>query len=420
MLRDFLVSCALYYLTLLPVVLGVCFGVDYLIRREYYDFPGFAISQPPRGDYLDACANWDGVWYADIARQGYTFDPQEGSYVIFFPGFPLLGRALSRLTGVEETGALVFVANLSLFGSIVMFRAYLRHRYSGCSERVVDLATVLLLTLPSGVFFRLAYSESLFLLCMLLGMYGIARGWTPWISAVAFGAATGVRAVGIGLIVVWAWYAWRYTKRDSLHAFEEGGGLLWSRLGRLCRVLAALPVSAWGLCGYMYYLWAKFGDGLIFQSHHAQFDALSNVPMVEKLVHVVTLEPMWSVYTGRFPIHWSSHEAVLNPIFTLRFMNPLFFGLSVVLTVIGVLRRWLSVDEAVLCAVMLGIPYVTKGHDGGMLGMARYSSVVFPTTMVMALLLVRLPECARWLIVALFTTLVAFYAALFAAWHIVV
>ena len=94
------------YSTILLVAFGVLFGTEYLTRQEYNDFPGVAISQPATS-FLNAFANWDGVWYADIVRQGYTYDPSEGSYVVFFPVYPALGWVVSKLTGMTAVPALL-------------------------------------------------------------------------------------------------------------------------------------------------------------------------------------------------------------------------------------------------------------------------------------------------------------------------
>lgn len=62
---------------------------------------------------------------------------------------------------------------------------------------------------PFGVFFHVAYTESLFLLLLLLVMYGIERRWHPVTVALIAGLASGTRAMGTALIVPLVLYVWQ-------------------------------------------------------------------------------------------------------------------------------------------------------------------------------------------------------------------
>src|SRR5206468_3879630 len=55
--------------------------------------------------------SWDAAWYGDIARGGYDGVAKEG--LRFFPLFPLLGKALALLPGVDASLGTVIVANVS-------------------------------------------------------------------------------------------------------------------------------------------------------------------------------------------------------------------------------------------------------------------------------------------------------------------
>src|ERR1700716_2242392 len=49
------------------------------------------------GPLVQAWVRWDSGWYADIARDGYWYIPGRQSPVAFFPGYPLVMRALITL-----------------------------------------------------------------------------------------------------------------------------------------------------------------------------------------------------------------------------------------------------------------------------------------------------------------------------------
>jgi hypothetical protein len=389
---------------------GVSFGLDFLTRQDYNDFPGFLINQPA-GTLLTAFASWDGAWYADIVRSGYKYDPLEGSHVVFFPAYPSLAWLVSRMTGASAELSLLLVSHASLVGSLAVLRMYIETRFPDWRSSKCNFAGVVLLCLPCSMFLRMAYSESLFLLFILAASYGILRRWRPWEVAICFGAASGVRAVGAGLVLVSVYYAW--TSARPITQPTTLVALVW----RLARCGVIVPLSLWGLFGFMAYLYFEFGDPLLFQSNHVHFDNRGGLPAVDKLRNLLTLEPIWSVYTGDSLQHWTTYEPVHNPLFTLRFMNPLYFVLTCVLIGLGKHIGLLNRHELLLSAILVTIPYVTKGHDGGMLGIGRYMSVVFPAWIVLAHFLWRLKPDLRAAVAGCGFSLIAINSAQFAAWY---
>ena len=65
--------------------------------------------QPPikSNPVVQGLTRWDGGWFIRIANDGY----RERADTNFFPLFPLMGRYISRFTGLSIPAALVFVAN---------------------------------------------------------------------------------------------------------------------------------------------------------------------------------------------------------------------------------------------------------------------------------------------------------------------
>lgn len=400
----------MHYLCFLPVMTGVSFGLDFLTRQDYKDFPGFLIHQP-ESNLLTAYASWDGAWYADIVRSGYKYDPKEGSHVVFFPIYPSLASLVSWITGASPELALLLISHTALIGSLAVLKLYLADRFPHWAPDRRDFVVIAMLCLPCSAFLRMAYSESLFLLFILVALYGVQRQWHPWEVAVCFGAASGVRAVGAGLVLVSVYYAWTNAPATTLTASPLAP--VW----RLARCLFMIPLSLWGLIGFMTYLYLEFGDPFVFQSNHVHYDSRSGLPVDQKLWNLITLEPIWSVYTGDSLSHWTTYEPVQNPQFTLRFMNPIYFALTCTLIGLGKCAGILNRYELLLSAILVAIPYVTKGHDGGMLGMGRYMSVVFPAAIVLGYFLWKLKPDFRSAITGLGFSMVALNSAQFAAWY---
>jgi len=189
---DFLGAGLLcYYLTGLIAVLGVLVGHHYLKPAPH--------PAGPRGDLLDAFAYWDGRWYVAILQHGYTYQPGQPSNVAFFPAFPLLGRAAADITGLRPEVALLLVSHLCLAAACVVLAAYAHRRY-GSGHPAAPYALLAFGLFPTTFFFRMAYSESLFLLAALLALYGMERRWPPVVIAALIGLTTGTRAVGVALL----------------------------------------------------------------------------------------------------------------------------------------------------------------------------------------------------------------------------
>lgn len=398
-------AISLYLVGLVPVLLGAWLGTTSLRFQARDVDAGFLIRQPPR-TLLNAFANWDGVWYASIARNGYHDSENQGAFFVFFPFFPLLGRLVGQMTGFSEILSLLIVSHAALIGCLLLFRNYIAIRFPDWSRQQIDLAIVVLLCLPNGMYLRFAYSESLFLFLTLLAAICMERGFQPWIPAMIVGGATGVRAVGAGFVLVTIYYTWNFSRgRDATVTYRCMGMVL------------PVLLSLWGIAAYSVFLGMEYGDPLLFQRSHRLFDLRSESPLGQKVWNLLSLEPIWSVYVGPSLNQLSAEEAISNPVFVPRFMNPIYFVAAVLLVAYGRSAKLISTRELLFAAVMLGIPYATKGHDGAMQGLARYVIVVFPAWIVLSRLLLNLPEGVRTVLIGLGFVFLALNSAQFAAWY---
>jgi hypothetical protein len=212
---------------------------------------------------LNGFATWDGVWYADIARDGYRFDPRKGSHVVFFPMYPVFGWAINLLTGCGVVLALVLFSQFVFLADLWLLRLYVRARFPEAEDLLADQTLLALGLLPGTFWFRMAYSDGLLLLFVLLFLLGLQQKWSLWWLAVIAGAVTGTRAVGVTLSIIWLV---EVVRRQSIAAdgsplrtlFRTAG---WALLGG--------PVAIWGVLTFMAHLWWVFGDPMLFtQTKH--------------------------------------------------------------------------------------------------------------------------------------------------------
>jgi hypothetical protein len=204
------------------------------------------ISKSSIGDIL---SRWDGGWYLSIVRNGYPsfVPPGSGvaaqSSIAFFPGYPLLIRALSSpygLSPVVAGCAISLVAGLA--ATVGLWQLAVRLS----DEATADRTVVLFAFLPSAFVMSMIYADALFLLlavCCLIALLD-----ERWVTAGAAAAAAGiVRPTAVALCLACAW-----------------GAVVAIRRGRSWRALAAPALAPWGALLYLGYLWIHTGDALAF------------------------------------------------------------------------------------------------------------------------------------------------------------
>jgi len=396
--RDWL-SCVstgflYYYLTTMIVVVAAVLGHDLLPR-----------SRDPRAtqdDALHAFANWDGEWYLSIVERGYAYDTTKRSSVAFFPAYPLLAWGLARATGVDPIVSLLIISHASLIAAFALTLAYVRLRFPDDKQELGEYVLLSLGLFPTALFFRMAYSESLFVLLTVLCLYGMERRWPLLILALLVGFATATRPVGLALLPPFVLHVWH----RSASRQQFGIRLTW-----------LLPLSLWGIAAYMGYQWLTFGEPLAFFKTQGNWRVYRPSSLSEKASALVTLKPVWGNFDPSSPGYWLRHTVYPNPFASLSFMNPLFFVAGSIFIVIGFCRRWLSAYEILLACFLLLIPYVASSYEIHMAGMGRFVAAMFPLHLVLGQIFARLRGSLAALLLSVSACFLTLYAALFAAWY---
>jgi hypothetical protein len=210
---------------------------------------------PPKASlFLQALGSWDGSWYLLIAAHGYFPAPSQfpiapGSAFGFFPGWPLLLRGLSDLTGL--TPIVVGVAMAFVFGAAASVALWYLVRHL-CDDAVADRAVVLWVFFPGAVVLSMVYSEALAILLCAVCLLALLKG--QWLVAgCAAGVATGVHPEALVLVACCLWAAGVAVWRDRDW---------WS--------LLAPVLSLAGVAAYFLYLWNATGD--LLRWYHVERD----------------------------------------------------------------------------------------------------------------------------------------------------
>lgn len=345
------------------------------LAGEVYSFgPQSQISRvyvPPR--YLGS----DGALYLMIAKDGYTYDPEEGSLVAFFPLYPMSVRAIVCATGLSYEAATLVVAHAYLAGAFVGLSFYARRRFGPRNSDVPACVLLALGLCPPTFFLRMAYSESCFLFFVVLAMLAMERHWPSLATALFVGAATAARAVGVCLVPVFAVYVWRNSP---------------TRGGAVARLVLLLPLAASGLAAFMVYQHLAFNDAFAFAKTQQHFVTGSVVAPWEKTLSLLSLEPIWSVYRSDSAFYWQRVQPGTNAWLNLAFANPIYVLGGVTAVIVGFSKRWLTSYETLLAALLLFVPYLTQACETCMAAQGRYMAVAFPVYLVLGRLLAQLPR----------------------------
>jgi hypothetical protein len=206
---------------------------------------------------VTAWERFDGLWYLRIAAHGYANG--DGS-AAFFPLYPVVTRAVSTVIGSHPLAAALLVSNASFAASlVVMYALTLRET----SEETARRAVVYMAVFPTSFFFLAPYSESLFLLLVLLTFWFARHDrWAP--AACAAAAAALTRNLGVVLVLPMAVEAWQRSR-------SSGGGLVRRMAWSSGPVLA---MAAW--LGF----WQAFaGDWLAPLHQQANWDRVLENPV---------------------------------------------------------------------------------------------------------------------------------------------
>lgn len=339
--------------------------------------------------FLGYWAHWDGAWYAEIVAQGYG--ERAPASTAFFPLYPLLVKLGTMLGGGPAPWGVLVSLVSTLFA---LFFVY------GISERLYDAraaraATLCLAFFPAAFFLNAVYTEALFL-ALTTGTVWAALVRRNFLLAGLLGAlAAATRNVGVLLLVplLWEWVR---------HRRELG----WR--GLLC--VSLVPA---GLAAYAGYLWARFGDPLVFARQQGDYwnrevagplDTLREARQAAGIGLDYVLDPA-ALFLGADATPALEASNVLNLAFLALFVVVALAGLFV-----------LPPGLSVYAALLVLLPVLTPSPRFPLMSLPRFVLGAFPFFLVLGYLLSRRRlTLVPWLVIS--GVLGAALAAMFATWR---
>ncbi len=282
--------------------------------------------------WIWAFANFDGVHYLRIAKDGYTYQYTQ----VFFPLYPILIKLVSFITSGNYLIAALIISNISFLVALMIFYKLVVKIYN---PKVALWAIIFLLTFPTSFYFGAVYTEGLFFL-MIISSFYLANQNKNWQSALVGLFASATRLVGLFLGIL----------------------LLPNKKSKFRPIFLLIP---FGLIGYMIYLQYKFNNALYFLTAQSAFGQSRETAKIVLLPQVF--------------YRW------INQLLTthgLVFVNSAFELSTAILTLIllSIGIKTTKKEWVIFSLIAIIVPTLT----GSLGSMPRYVLIAFPIYIIMA------------------------------------
>jgi hypothetical protein len=347
---------------------------------------------------MNLWSHWDGEHYVTLALGGYL-NPPDNVSPAFFPLYPLLVRSFAELFGgpISMEALSVWAPLLSLL--LLPFALYFIYQMAldGWGHRVARGAVLALAFFPTTFFLNAAYTESLFLALSAGSLWAVRVRKNLLLACVLAGLVSATRNVGVFLLVPLL-YEW----------IKDMDRYRWRGV-----YLALVPS---GLVAYMGYLWARFGDPILFYTAQEDWGREATGPLATVGMTWASavegagrlLDPgLWTNPTlGNLANHLAAAGNLTNLAFFVFAVVVLLAGsrdLPPSLTIYGLLL--------IAPATLFGTP------QSPLMGTPRYILVAFPIFIALGLLSHNRWLFRGWLLLSAILSLML--CALFVSWRFV-
>lgn len=231
------------------LIAGVRIGGGLLLERAAYGMFGYLgsppspVIRPENSSIADGFLHWDAGYYLEIARHGYQ--PGVPRLSAFYPLYPYLTRAVTKVTTMRTTEALLAVSWISLFMAVWGVMRLTALIFPGTKAW---RSGVLLAFFPVSVFLLAGYAESLYMALFAWTLVALLER-RPWLAAIlaAFVAVTRIEGVLLILAVVgWSVQDELTHRRHSIQ-------------GNIARIAGLCAVSLAPLFAYLLFIGQRYG-----------------------------------------------------------------------------------------------------------------------------------------------------------------
>ncbi len=264
-------------------------AVVYLATRVLLLLAAFLLSKFGHHNFLHELANWDGLWYRELANHGYPNYPSHLQTTLgFFPLFSVGIWTLEPVFAITGHNAIwsatVAGAFISMVGGFIATWMIYRLASGWWDKAAARRATILFVLFPGSVVFSMVYSEGVLMPLAIGCIYALER--RRWLTAgLLAGLATAVQPVALVLIPVCAFSAIRELRRQGWRVRDAGA--IFGPAGDEARPVLLAPVLSFlgvGLFAFFLWLWT----GTPFANYQAQHHGWGEKTNLFALVHLTS------------------------------------------------------------------------------------------------------------------------------------
>ena len=327
--------------TLIPVIIS---GFFFKLQSN---FLGGGMEAYTKNPLFFSWVNFDGEHYLNIARNGYGSGEQA-----FFPLYPLLIKWVSGLFGLSGYSQMAIVgfiiSNVLFLASLfVLFRVIKENE----NTKLAKCSLILMLLFPTSFYFGAVYTESLFLLSILLSVYFFFK--EKYLLGGLLGIiASGTRVVGISLVPIYIFY------------------LAFKKKLNLKNLLSSLLPSL-GFLAYSFYQYKTYADPLKFFHVASSFGE-------QRSDHLILLPQVFYRYFVKIlpSLNWNYFPVVFTTL--LEVFAALFVIWYLVSSILNIKRENLVFLLISVCF------FIIPTLSGSFSSLPRYVVVIFPLFVFLA------------------------------------
>jgi hypothetical protein len=286
--------------------------------------------------WLAMWQRFDANWYGAIASFGYGHHPDDTH---FPPLYPMLIKTFLPITGHPLIAGLILSHGFALL-MLVELHKFVSERFG---EAVAARSLIYLMVFPSTLFFYSAYTESLFILLVLLFMNSLRDGRLHFAGLWAFCAIL-TRLQGVVLFLPLGYFLYRGRRMLS-----PGG------------IILALSLPALAAFYYLYLRWIAGGSSII--------------PLSEANWHARLVFP-WENY-------WYAVKVLMSGRATTMDLLNLFLAVLLFVLIISGWRRF-DVTLNIYSIATLAIVNAHLVDTQPLNSMSRFASTIFPVFILLA------------------------------------
>jgi len=353
------------------LVVGWILGQKFLPFRTE-TFLGKGLGEFTNRPLVWSRANFDGFYYAKIARDGYQYLQQA-----FFPFYPKVIKFFQPFFKSFVLSG-IFISNICLVCFLWLFAGLLREE--GEDKKTIKQTLLFLVLFPTSFYLGCVYNESLFMLLALFSFL-LAKRKKWFIAALVAGFASYTRVIGIFLLpaLVYEYYESESKRTMKLRVVAAKRQIIrfnpkyliyfFKSRAKHIKNLFFILFSGWGILRYALYLKETKGDYFYFIKVQPDFGAQRSVAKITML----------------YQVFWRYAKMILtvnqkDPIYFTIWLEILTAILFLALLILGWLKFKVHRPWLLFAALSFLLPTLT----GTFSSLPRYVLVCFPCFLVLA------------------------------------